>query len=202
MTLYASPQILCVSAERTFCAAPATSAARGRGRRPVGLAGRAAQLFAPGISMPRVSGAVAPGGGEARRPPCRAGELGPMAAAGPRRALVGPRSGHAAGAQARSDSHNCVRVLWRPGAAAAGADSGAWRTTGGHPRGRWLLRLRQAWPQVAARRGAISCRAILVPCDERLHRSSSWPTRLEGTKYDFYSSSWEHLVSFYLPLGN
>ena len=24
----------------------------------------------------------------------------------------------------------------------------------------------------------------------------------EGAKYDFYSSSWEHLVSFYLPLGN
>ena len=34
----------------------------------------------------------------------------------------------------------------------------------------------------------------VIGCGERLRRS--WPTRLEGAKYDFYSSSWELLVSF------
>ena len=54
--------------------------------------------------------------------------------------------------------------------------------------------------------GAISCRATINYGFSAVRREIApllaYGTRLEGAKYDFYSSSWEHLVSFYLPLGN
>ena len=55
------------------------------------------------------------------------------------------------GASAGADPHGRVRALRRPGAAAEGADGGAPRGAAEHLARRRLLRLRQAWPQVAAR---------------------------------------------------
>ena len=47
-------------------------------------------------------------------------------------------------------------------------------------------------------------RRNLVPCYSisAVRREIAPLLAYEGAKYDFYSSSWEHLVSFYLPLGN
>ena len=59
---------------------------------------------------------------------------------------------------------------------------------------------RDANGQAAQSRAVLLLITALVPCDERLRRSAL--LAYEGAKYDFYSSSWEHLVSFYLPLGN
>ena len=125
--------------------------ARARGR--AGSSRRVARLADALSSMPPscVPGAVAPRGGQVRRATRRPRGMGSLGDVGPRQHHVGARSGLSSGASAGADTHGRVRALRRPGAAAEGADGGAPRGAAEHLARRRLLRLRQAWPQVAAR---------------------------------------------------
>ena len=133
----------------------------GRGSRARGCwracsARRVAQLHATCSSMPRLPGAVAPRGRQVRCSSRRPRGLGSVEAVGARQHHGGARGGHAEVAQARTDAHNCVRVLRRPGSAAEGPDGGAQCEAERHLTLGRLLRLRQALPQVAAG-GAPGC---------------------------------------------